>query len=246
MDLNIKSVVSISSKDKDNSVDSTHNFSVSLDCPINTRDYDYIKIINCRIPNTFYNINSNCNTLSWVDGSTQANTTTITAGNYSITELISALQTALNADKAGGDSNTYQVAINSITEKITISLSAGSNNFSFTAGNLSKKLGFYNDGSGATSYTADNIYNLYNGLQNIFVSCDFIGGLFSSKNSKRRFLLSLPTENFGTISKYKNEENLLYRNENSYFGSVRMALYDEDYNPLDLNGANWSIQFGFI
>ena len=81
-----------------------------------------IELMNGSIPGFLYNINTPWNSFSFQEG-TVISTVTLIAGSYTESELCSELQTQLNA--ISGRRNTYQVALNTITQKIQIKASGG-------------------------------------------------------------------------------------------------------------------------
>lgn len=120
--------------------------------------------------NTLYNVDSTNNTFVFQETGESSTTVTLTAGNYSITSMITALQTALDA--ASPNTRTYTITTNTITNKLTITGSAGTFKVIHTGG-LNLMLGFSTstDTSAALAVTAGRIYNLtrYGGL-NLYLS----------------------------------------------------------------------------
>lgn len=81
-----------------------------------------IELMNGSIPGLLYNINSPWNSFSFQEGAV-ISTVTLTPGSYTEPELCSELQTQLNM--ISGRRNTYQVTLNTITQKIQIKASGG-------------------------------------------------------------------------------------------------------------------------
>ena len=76
----------------------------------------FMRIENIRIPISFYNINSNFNTLTFTDAATQY-TATVEEGNYTIDELIAELQIQMNTAHA---LTPYTITYDEKTQKVSI------------------------------------------------------------------------------------------------------------------------------
>lgn len=127
------------------------------------------------VPTTFYNINSTNNQIKWEDTAATSLTTTITPGNYTITELCTAIGAGMTNSEVVGDIYTCTVGTN--TQLITIGNGAGTFdilwddssvpfNVNSPTRNLAKLLGFHNqdiagfqgDEAGTEDLTGLNIY----------------------------------------------------------------------------------------
>lgn len=87
----------------------------------------YMRLEDISFPLTFYNISSNFNTLKVIetDGITPHTLTiTLTPGNYTIQEIVSEIETAL--DLATQDANDYTITYNVKTNKVTFKYDGGS------------------------------------------------------------------------------------------------------------------------
>src|SRR6476646_4412613 len=95
---------------------------VQLDMPIRERIRS-IQLMSMELPVGFYNIRAGCNTLAFTttkSGSAPvAYTITLTPANYTITTLITALQTAINAVISG---TTCTITVDTTVNKVSISL----------------------------------------------------------------------------------------------------------------------------
>jgi hypothetical protein len=115
------------------------------------------------IPNTFYNITSSNNTIYWTENKTDLSTT-IPSGAYTITDLISAVETAMDSESSGY--NTYTGAYSNSNFKITLTAD-NAFNFTFgtnTANSIGDVLGFTADSASATSNTGDSVADISNPL----------------------------------------------------------------------------------
>jgi hypothetical protein len=106
---------------------SSHNFILKYDLRQFYKCERYY-ISSLVMPFSYYVVNSNNNELIFLHPGVGANTTTITitAGNYSASELVTAIQTALDAIAAG-----WTVSYNTKTGKFSFSTSG--NSFGFNA-----------------------------------------------------------------------------------------------------------------
>ena len=104
---------------------STNNFTYFLKEPI--KNVSSFKITSAEIPLSYYNVRSSGvdanNTFIFTeDNGVTTTTATITAGYYTSTTIITALQTAMNA--VSPNSNTYTITFNNITGQFKISSTA--------------------------------------------------------------------------------------------------------------------------
>ena len=83
----------------------------------------WMRLENTLIPKTYYDINSTNNVFQVVEGGGSPVTVVITidAGNYTITELLTELESGLDTGSAAtGDTNTYLLTYDDITNKVGI------------------------------------------------------------------------------------------------------------------------------
>jgi len=122
--------------------DSNFQYSFVLDT---TKNYDYVVMLDCSIPKSFYNVAINNNTFTLVENSTPT-IITLTAGNYSQKSLATALVAALNTSSPNGwvyacTFNTGNTTVN--TGKYTFTVSGNSTQPSFIfALTLNEVIGF--------------------------------------------------------------------------------------------------------
>lgn len=135
------------------------------------RDILEIELLSANIPKSAYNINASNNTIHFDVGGTEY-TASVSSGNYNITDLLSELETAMNASGSGV---TFTLTEDTRTNKITIS-GTGAFDLLFNGGqepignqfrsiykdsSIGYNLGFRRtDLTGLTTYTAQNIYNI--------------------------------------------------------------------------------------
>jgi hypothetical protein len=211
------------------------NLSFTSDSKIQTEKVSIREII---IPNTFYNVVAPQNTFV-----TGAGTATIPPGNYSTATLITSLQTLLQAIDA-----TFTVTQNANTNFITV---ARSTNFTVTANQLSTRLGFSANLSGASTYTAALVP--YLAIPAILVANNV---LYERKNyttnsnfNPPNLFLTVPNNgNSGAVVFYTPPYPLIYDvNPQRNLLNSTFTFYDYYGNLLNLNNpdANIIITFNF-
>lgn len=188
----------------------------------------------CVIPNLVYPVNSSNNTFVFAEGGGSNITSTLTAQNYTGTQLASELQTVMNND--GG--LVYTVSYDSQTGKLTISPSSSTvqfktTNTSFTAGFV---LGFdtSSDTADASSITSDYPVRLDGSM---YIDIELFGAStmsISSKNTSTPFVRIPLTSSFGSIITYDNQdisENLMSIDANN-LSNLRLRIRSD-------TGSNW-------
>lgn len=90
----------------------------------------WLRVENILLPKSYYDIDGNFNVLQVVEnggGGPYTLTITVPVGNYTILELLTELETLLDAASlASGDSNTYTLSYSEITNKVTFRFDGGS------------------------------------------------------------------------------------------------------------------------
>eukprot|EP01095_Lingulamoeba_sp_RSL-Kostka_P001211 TRINITY_DN1171_c1_g1_i4.p1 TRINITY_DN1171_c1_g1~~TRINITY_DN1171_c1_g1_i4.p1 ORF type:complete len:160 (-),score=22.20 TRINITY_DN1171_c1_g1_i4:275-754(-) len=145
-----------------------------------------------------------------------------------------------------GAAITYTATRNATTEKITIT---GSSNFSLLFNNSlnntsNKLLGFNNtDYTGSNTYTADNVFDM-RGIEYISVkfSNELPSKLYDDQfNIGNSFIIPVNTT-FGNVIEYERNNDFEQFNHhftyNTNINHITCGLFDQDQNPLDLNGVN--------
>lgn len=159
----------------------TDNALFYFDYPI--QNVAFMKVIEAEIPMSYYTINSTNNTFTLTEGSSV--TVTITPGNYTSASLSTTLQAALNA--VSPTPKTYTVTFSSLTQKFTITASAGTFTLTFgTTGDtgLTNPRFFLGMNAGAnastlTVLTSPNAANI-TGDNYLYICSDVLGGLVNS------------------------------------------------------------------
>lgn len=208
------------------------------------RDIEWIKLCYAYIPNMFYNINSNNNVLTVEEGGGGDVSVTLTNGNYNISELISHIQTKLNA--AGGLSGTFTVTYNDITMKITIASTVDfSLNFSNSTSTIYKILGFDNEDKtpDASNWTGDNPVDLQY-IENYNIVMNNIGEyVHNITDNSYFFSFVIPNnKNKTEIVEYyenKNFEQKIDTGKTLDISYLDIELRDQSNKIVDLNSIDW-------
>ena len=224
-------------RNSSNSISSS-NFNINLYSSIS--NIEKVRLNWVQIPNTFYNINTNNNIVSFTENST-LKTATIPVGSYNADELASELQSILTT--ASGEYNTYTVSYNPQTFMFTFS---ANNAFQF---NCSKslfpyhELGFSNiDTNSATNITSSYVISLEQPTEIIISINQFDKRIITSTSQFG--------ETFNIVNKAFIGELLFYEPDGGIikdlfnvqtFNSLEIKLLDRYGNVLDLNEADWSM-----
>lgn len=226
----------INSKNRTNpSSSNQYDFTVNFDSSdLNQSTRVVLKSIT--VPNTQYNINTNNNTIDY----NGVSSVSIPVGNYSLSELITAIETAFSAI------NVVVVSQDNTTKKLTLTFT--SNIVLDDTSSMKYVLGFIDTTSSATAQVMPNLPSL-EGLQKVFVKSSKLSNssamIDSSKQSlnifteididvpfgyfAHRFIDDLHTSDELTFSQPKN------------LTDIDIKLYDQDLNPLELNGHHFEM-----
>ncbi len=153
-------LIRISSEDRDQGSVSNTDFTVNLTQSANVQEVKAIVIKNISFANMFYNVPSNFNTLIILNSVSNTNrTVTITPGQYTINQFISALQTAINTAFVA-DSVTVAITNNVNTNVLTFTSTGGNINIILSGTTMYNLIGLNADTSTASSLVMPLPYNL--------------------------------------------------------------------------------------
>jgi hypothetical protein len=211
-----------------------YNFNMLLREPIH--GVKGIRLSEAYIPNSFYNVCSSFgNTITLTDGG-GSDTLTISDGNYSISSLLTAIQTAANA--SGTLTETYTLTYSSTTGKTTFSATG---NFSITTTTLASKIGFRVTTGSATSHVGGFFTDL-RPTKNIFVSILNLP-IYSNFNSVVIGCIgSIPIADvfLSTMRCDIDYEMIQLRNINT-IDTLNIVLFDDSGRILENNNVEWSM-----
>ena len=205
----------------------------------------HLSVQSAQIPYSFYNVNIRNNTLNfYVNNQQPMISTSVPIGNYTVTTLVSTLNSLLA-------SYNFTVTYLPITNKISFT---NPNSFTFDGSSaIFPIIGFYSTGSlvpinnSPYNLTSNAVVNLQ--TQQCINICTNFGtsNINSIDGQQSSILASIPINAppYGTInySNYSltNKVNL-YSN---LFSSINIKLLDQDNNLLDLNNQHYSLTLQF-
>ncbi len=220
---------------RDRESGSSHAYSTTLSDPLK----GYYALTSVQIPVSYYNVNSNNNSIIFNEGGADL-TATITPGVYDTSSLPAAIKTAMDA-KSG---SSYTVTYSSITSKLTIAITAGT----YTIKGDSKLntstyiMGFSTSQTAAASLVGNNIVNLR------YTATIYIEVNKYALVSPTKYGSVVPTATFAIPITVDSLDTQVYDAKTSipqyiYVSpmtkNLTVNLYSDSSNALDLNGANW-------
>lgn len=200
-----------------------------------------VKLLSVIIPNTIYNVHNstsqNLNYIQWQSGS-NTYSYTIPSGNYTMTTLLSQLQSGMNGVQSNGWSWTY----NSTTMLVSVS---GTSAFTIQIcpqrilGFASSQLNI----TQATSLTAQNSPNLYSPV-NLFLSIKELGDANITSSFNYTFWVPLnvvPGDvQLLSVSNGLPEQVIEFKANPLYaLQQLTIKLYDDNHNLINLNNTDW-------
>jgi hypothetical protein len=242
-------LIFIRSKDGNFINDDLHtDFNIVLKRTLTKKKDELFKVIlqSAQIPYTFSNTNNTNNFIDWKENGLLKTPIQIQSGNYNILELVTEIQTQLNANTSFTSTN-YTLTYDQIENKVSISsLSTESTDFLFNSGaNVSKSI------AKQIGYTNDNditITNIQSTISDSFVDLIRIHSLFirsnlSSNNTldsesltNTDILVNIPiTSNPLEIINYQYYEGMSYNLiEEDKITEITIQLTDQNGNIIDL------------
>ena len=226
------------------------NFEIILKNPIYlNRDRQYFcRIENVRLPTSFYNIDSNYNTLQIREdpsGTPATFSVSVSVGNYTINELLTELNTLLDAGTQ--KSNNYTLSVDDITGKVTISTDTTDFEIIGSNSTLSLPLGFNvntNYTSTTRSLTSPN-HVLLSTKRYLKINSDLTSNNHYSRDKIEPIGVVVPiTESRSTIQYYQNTMGYKTKMENlHHIKHFSFVVRDGNNNPVDFNGIDWNAEF---
>lgn len=229
----------IDSRDRLSGSSSSADFTVEL--PEAVVGIKKVTLKQVNIPNTIYNVRTGVNDIFRVTRGGTPYIYTIAAGAYTITNLLSTIQTGINAL----DANTYTLTYSTTTMKVTIA-GAGAFiiNWSVTA-SCYYELGFTSsDSASGTSFTGTNVANVALPY-NIYLSIPQLGLTTITTFSNDRATFVIPVlENSGSVINYSSEgnfEQVLHFPSPITIHRLDIRLHMRGLTVVNLNGADWTM-----
>ena len=221
-----------------------------------TKEY-YMRLQNVQLPTSFYQVNSNYNTLvirerNSGDITQNEITMTITEGNYTLSELTSEIATQLNANTAQG--NTYTVSGDDKTGKITISYTGGASVnvdiLSYQGGSTINPIIGAGEYDGSTEYTGIQStgtalpyhYNL-NFISYINIETNITSHNHMNHIGYINVGARVPiTETRGDVVNLDNNDGYPVRIKINHISEIKYEIRDPYRKEIDLNGVPVSFQ----
>jgi hypothetical protein len=234
-------ILRISSHEKTESSESNTNFTVNYSNDDATSSITRLILKSIDIPNVFYNINNGNNKFTYRTG--VLNTITIPEGQYTLDELITALESQTT-------SIGMTIALSPLTKKLIFTFTSAAEMLSVSDGNnMGDVLGIKTSSSG-TTYTAQNFPDL-SGIQEIYIVSQSLSdgsNLIAPGGKCLPILAQIPiTVDFGEIQHYSSNSPEL---DDVIFPSLRFGtnlrnisiqIVDRYGNQLDIGGLNLTI-----
>ena len=223
----------------------TSNCVYSLNSPIDKPYFHQmlITIQNVNIPHSYYNIDSNNNTLNYTMNSINY-TFAMTTNNYTINDLVSYINTNIG--------NNFTVSYSNSTNKLTFTNTTYDFTFKYTS--ICVDLLGLNNTSNQTSSSkilmSSRVCDL-SYTKSLYINCNLNINTIDSRKalSYTNALVKIPVQlNYLSIETYENYRgysNLLFEQK---ITNLNIFITDDNNNNIDLNGCNWdcSIMIDYI
>lgn len=162
----IQKLIAITSSDKIPELSTSNSdFTVQLKDSTQTQAVESIAVKSVTVPNVFYNVRSDNNTIIFEDSALGDLSVTVTPGQYDIKTLITATQTAINAAASG----TVAIAQDALTLKLVFTFTAMTGSIKTEEkSTMAPVLGFTADQALQAVLTADSLPDL-SGITNVYI-----------------------------------------------------------------------------
>jgi hypothetical protein len=233
MNINEKYII----RSSDKYTGSTHDCHIELKTLSNKLDGGYYKMLYFSAVNSIYNINDENHTLYWNENAVNQ-TADIPNGIYTSSTLPAAIKTAMDAV---APINTYTVAIDSTTQRMTFSAAANFDMQFSENTKLASICGFAGEDTGNnTSHTGD--YNVDLSVPRIFYIKINNDIQFQSSGSVNPSLL-IPIDSNSNAIIYNNDKNSfdqVFKISNDA-QEIHIQFVDQYNKAIDLNGGSWEL-----
>ena len=202
----------------------------------------YVMLNSFKFTNAFYNI-STVNNMFYYSLSSNINTILtiqIPVGQYTITNLLSTLNTALASSIILSYSNT--------TFKITFTSSSYTFIIRTGQNDCLNVLGLTTNTTQSSTTTSTKLINL-SGVQVIYLSLANIklSSNASKSSTTTNILESINVDSLiGNIQSFYNPTNTRYKISDNYINFIDIKLYDEYNRFLDFNNVDWFLNISII
>ena len=218
----------------------------------------WMRLENTLIPKTYYDINSTNNVFKVVE-TAGTSTVTISAGNYTITELLTELESGLDTASDGNDDNAYIFTYDDVTNKVGITFTAGGTATVSTialGSTLNALLGFGKadtdtiTGGDSTlvltstvESTAPNCVDLLS-VDLIIIETSITSENYYNEVGQVHIGVRVPMlVDRNEVQYYANDSGHLSKmNSKAPLSQIEFALKDQDGNTIDLCEVDWSTE----
>lgn len=199
-----------------------------------------ITLVNSQIPHSWYNVNSNNNTLNYsVNGITQTSIT-ITSKNYNITELVSFLNSSTLYTV-----NNISCVYNSSTNKLTFTNGNNLNFIFLSTSTCFDLLGFSSVNNSSSSYvltstkSCDLSYtkSLYITLGNISIKSMDCRTNLNYSNVITKMCIEKQYLSIETYKNYNYISHFIY--DESPITKIELYITDDNFNDIQLNNCHF-------
>lgn len=208
-----------------------------------------ITVVNCQIPNVFYNIRAPYSTFNFTDEFDNECTATVADGNYDVNqfmlELMKQIDIALSLPEG---SSTYE--FNEITYKVSFTTGAIIKFYSTEDSNeLAYRMGFGDDATlqySGTTFNGINIIDLTGPHIVSIHSPDLARGAldYGSRSGTVKMIAQIPLDKpFGFLCYYSSNSSadlIKYQSPKS-LNQIRLILRDVKGRRLDIGTMDWNI-----
>ena len=225
------------------------DFEIILKHPIylNRERQYFVRIENIRLPTSFYNIDSNYNTLQITEdplGAPLTFSVTVDEGNYTINELLAELKLLLDA--ATLKTNTYTFTIDDTTGRVGILTDTTDYKIVGLNSLLNQPLGFEPSTdytSTSRSLTSPN-HILMSTKRYIKINSDITSNNHYSRDFIEPIGVVVPiTESRSTIQFFGNDAGYKVKMENKHsIKHLSFNIRDGNNNKVEFNGINWNAE----
>lgn len=193
-----------------------------------------IGLTNLTIPNTIYNFNSSNNSITFTQGTTQV--VSVSAGNYSASTLVTALNTAITS---AGLSITV-----TLDEENAVFTFTGTSAFTIDSATMFRQLGLKDQlpTASGTSYVATQVCD-FAGVTNLYVRIRNLSmNNLDSRGATSNIIASIVNNvNYGDYIFYTPPEVLYFQINEQQLSHIDIEITDQEGNLIDLNGASFNM-----
>jgi hypothetical protein len=208
-----------------------------------------ITLRNIIVPFEWYVIRENINDkFYFTDGASSAQVAIVSPGTYTISNFITELQTKINAASSSG-----VFTITRIKHRNHLVITIDSGTFEINSNTMTNQaiwdvIGFstLTDKTGASTYEAEERYNM-SGDDYIYLKSSLASRFIDDivvESGYKEVLTKIPiTNGYGFSNVFQPAELITVKLNALILEEMDFELVFKDFEPLDLNGATWSLSY---